>query len=291
MKHQGSTESPLAVSSPKKVKFCPPTRSSSGSCDVVSFGWSDFPVLLGHAEWDAFPLHVGQSHSPFGTLNELPKETLTVCPCAFHNKSPTSSIVDNSKQNNCLVHIIETSDSDEDIDVDVDNNSNDTSPRKFLENRVVTTNTIATRAQTQARITKRVHFTTVQVREHAVTLGDHPLAESYPVSLDWAHAPVRVMRVEDYEAKRVLRPLNNHYKRIPRARRMNRLERRVRLEQIMDVSPSALEDQERFRLLALQRESLLSGDSPCSDEDLVISLLSRHRSIADLGNDLLVMSL
>jgi hypothetical protein len=89
----------------------------------------------------------------------------------------------NSKQNNCLANIIETSDSEQEIDVDVD--------KELLEkNHVITTNTSTTQAQAQAqtpgRITKRVQFTIVEVREHAVTLGDHPLTESYPISLDWA---------------------------------------------------------------------------------------------------------
>jgi hypothetical protein len=290
MKHQGSTGSPSAIPSPKKMKFCPPT-SSSGSSDVVSFGWNDFPVLLGHNGWDAFPLHVHVGQSPsFDTHEESPKKTLAVCHCAFH-KSPTSAIVDNSMQNNCLAHIIETSDSEEDIDVDVDKNPTDTAPSsKLLKNQVFTTNTSTT--QTQARITKRVQFTIIEVREHAVTLGDHPLAESYPISLDWAHAPVQVMRVDDYEAKRVVRPLN-HYNRSPRARRMTRLERRVRLEQVMEVSPSALEDQEGFRCLAMQRQrsSVLTGDSPSLDSDLVNSLLNSHPSVANLGDDLLEMSL
>lgn len=277
MKHQGSTKSPLNVPSLKKMKFGPPT-SSSGSSDVVSFGWGDFPVLLGHSGWSEFPLqghHASQSPSPstFAAHDELPKQTLAVCPCAFHN-DPISTVVDNSKQNNCLANIIETSDSDDDIDIDVDDNSIDAA-----ENLVVTTNpsTTQTQAQTQSRVTKRVQFTVVHVREHAVTLGDHPLAESYPISLDWAHAPVQVMRLDDFEAKKegLLRPLDVRYIRSPRARRMTRLERRVRLERIMEVSPSTLDDKEEFRRLALRRENscLLAGNSPCSDPDLVNDLL------------------
>jgi hypothetical protein len=280
MKHQVSTTSLLTLQSPKKMKFCPP-KPPSGSCDVISFGWNDFPVLLGHSGWSEFPLHVHASQSPsFAAYEESPKQTLEVCPCVFH-KSPTSSaVVDNSKHNACLANIIETSDSEEDIDVDVDIKSKD--------NQVVTT-----QAQTRARKSKRVHFTIVQVREHAVTLGDHPLAESYPISLDWAHAPVKAMRVDDYEAKRVSRPLNGRYNRPPRARRMTRLERRVRLEQIMEVSPSALEHQEGFRRLALRRErsSLLAGDSPCSDADIVKSLLSSNPIVTNLIDDLIEMSL
>jgi hypothetical protein len=283
MIHQGRTESLLAVPFPKKMKLCPPASFSSGDCDVVSFGWGDFPVLLGHSGWDDFPLPLGQSpsspRSSVCTHDESIEQTLVVCPCAFH-KSPTSAVVDNSKQDNFLAHIIERSDSDEDIDVDVDNNSTDMAPNNLIENQVST----ITQGQTQARITKRVQFTTVQVREHAVTLGDHPLVESYPICLDWAHAPVQVMRVDDCEAKRSLRPLYDRYNR-PRARRMTPLERRVRLEQIMGVTPSALEGQEEVRCLELQRESCFLN---CSDEDLVNKLLS---TVANLGDDLLEMSL
>jgi hypothetical protein len=285
MKHQVSTTSLLTLQSPKKMKFCPP-NPPSGSCDVISFGWDDFPVLLGHSGWSEFPLHVHASQSPsFAAYEESPKQTLEVCPCASHKSPNSSAVVDNSKQNNCVANIIETSDSEEDIDVDVDN--------KSKENQAVTNNTSTSQAQTRARKSKRVHFTIVQVRVHAVTLGDHPLAESYPISLDWAHAPVQAMRVDDYEAKRVSRPLNGRYNRPPRARRMTRLERRVRLEQIMEVSPSALEHQEGFRRLALRRErsSLLAGDSPCSDSDMVNSLLSSHPIVANLIDDLIEMSL
>jgi hypothetical protein len=287
MKHQACTKSLLAVPSPKKIKFCPP-KPSSGSRDVVcSFGWDDFPVLLGHSGWSEFPLHVHAGQSPsFYAYEESPKQTLAVCPCASR-KSPTFAVLDNSKEHNCFANIIETSDSEEEIDVEVDN--------ELLENEVISTNTRTTQAQAQrpARITKGVQFTTVQVREHAVTLGDHPLADSYPISLDWAHAPVQVMRVDDYEAKRVMRPLNGRCNIPPRARRMTRLERRVRLEQIMQVSPSALEHQESFRRLALRREksSLLAGDSPCSDQDLVNSLWSSQPFVANLIDDLLDMSL
>jgi hypothetical protein len=288
MKHQGSTKSLLTLPSPKKTKFCAP-KSSSGSCDVVSFGWNDFPVLLGHSGWSEFPLHVHASQSPsFAASDESPKQTMEVCPCALY-KSPTSSaVVDNPKQNNCVANIIETSDSEEDdidVDVDVDN--------KLQENRIVTQNTSTSQARRQARKSKRVQFTIVQVREHAVTLGDHPLAESYPISLDWAHAPVQAMRVDDYEANRVSRPLNGRYNRPPRARRMTRLERRVRLEQIMEVSPSALEHQEEFRRLMLRRErsSFSGGGSPFSDTDIVNSLLSGHPIVTNLIDDLLDMSL
>jgi hypothetical protein len=278
MKHPGSTESPFVVPCTKKVKLCPPRE------DVVSFGWGDFPVLLGHSGWDAFPLPVaGPSSSPQSTtwgIREAPKQQpQAVCPCLFHG---CQASVD-SKQN-CLPNVIETSDSDDDVDVDVDNDSTDMGLRKSLQIHVV--------VSAEQRITKRVRwvqFSTVQVREHAVTLGDHPLAESYPLSLDWAHAAVKETSVEDYEAKRVLlHPflLANGL----RARRTTPLERRLRLEEFTEESLSSMADQEDLRRLEAQRESLLdhpatllTPDPPCVDADFVNLLVSRL--------DLLEMSL
>jgi len=48
-----------------------------------------------------------------------------------------------------------------------------------------------------------VSFSNVQIREHAIIVGDHPCAESLPLSLDWAHtAEPKVVNLDAYEAMR-----------------------------------------------------------------------------------------
>lgn len=50
---------------------------------------------------------------------------------------------------------------------------------------------------------KSVSFSNVQIREHAVIVGDHPCAESLALSLDWAHtAEPKVVNLDTYEAMR-----------------------------------------------------------------------------------------
>jgi hypothetical protein len=48
-----------------------------------------------------------------------------------------------------------------------------------------------------------IRFSTVEIREFAVTVGDHPHArDSCPITLDWQHAATYSMPLDDYENKR-----------------------------------------------------------------------------------------
>ena len=107
---------------------------------------------------------------------------------------------------------------------------------------------------------KRVRFSTVQVREYALTLGDHPQPEAYPVSLDWKHADDFVVQVDQYRQNSPASPGTIH---------MTRLERRQRLAAIMGLAPIELTIQEERRQSRERELELLScpfGDD-CDDED------------------------
>jgi hypothetical protein len=46
---------------------------------------------------------------------------------------------------------------------------------------------------------RSVTFGNVQVREHSVTLGDHPLCDNFPLTLDWAHTEMKEYDLDWYE--------------------------------------------------------------------------------------------
>lgn len=46
---------------------------------------------------------------------------------------------------------------------------------------------------------RRVRFSTVEVREHEILLGDHPWCSDYPLSIGWGHLPIRTLNIEDVE--------------------------------------------------------------------------------------------
>lgn len=47
---------------------------------------------------------------------------------------------------------------------------------------------------------RRVQFSSVETRFYSITLGDHPLASMYPLSLDWAYTSAQAQTIEDHEA-------------------------------------------------------------------------------------------
>ncbi len=53
----------------------------------------------------------------------------------------------------------------------------------------------------------KLKFPTVQVREYAAMLGDHPYCDMYPLSLDWKYVQVLTTTTDDFE--------ENHRRRIP----------------------------------------------------------------------------
>lgn len=72
---------------------------------------------------------------------------------------------------------------------------------------------------------RRVRFSTVEVREYNLTIGDHPSPDSYPLSLDWDHTVSASIPVDQY----VTRSCN----------RLNSMARKIR---IALVSGQSLQD-------------------------------------------------
>ena len=62
----------------------------------------------------------------------------------------------------------------------------------------------------QSNMTRRTHsvvrFSVVNIREYALTLGDHPMCERFSMSLDWSHTPVRQVPLHEYERRSHRRP-------------------------------------------------------------------------------------
>jgi len=123
--------------------------------------------------------------------------------------------------------------------------------------------TATTTSQEQEPRRKRVTFSTVEIREYNLQLGDHPFCEDgLPLTLDWDYNPeTTFLDVGQYESG--LRP-----------RRLTYAERRLRLgslEVIADAgtpSPPAPDD-ESFTLEELEYldfcDDLLEDDSPPVD--------------------------
>jgi hypothetical protein len=57
--------------------------------------------------------------------------------------------------------------------------------------------------------TKKVRFSTIEVRQYAVILGDYQSC-SYPICLDWGHTKSYILIIDDYDMKisSAPRPLN-----------------------------------------------------------------------------------
>mmetsp|Transcript_29105 Transcript_29105/g.79893 ORF Transcript_29105/g.79893 Transcript_29105/m.79893 type:complete len:243 (-) Transcript_29105:42-770(-) len=101
---------------------------------------------------------------------------------------------------------------------------------------------------------RSIRFGPVQVREYAVTLGDHPLADEYPLSLDWQHGPSIRYDLDDFE---------HHYRRTStcflrgarnagrQPQRLSPVDRRLRLAAVKGESMLHLcqQEAERRRML------------------------------------------
>jgi hypothetical protein len=105
---------------------------------------------------------------------------------------------------------------------------------------------------------KRVRFSTVNVREYALTLGDHPQADAYPVSLDWQHSDDVIVSVDAYRQVSPNSPGKLH---------MTRQERRQRLALIMGVAAIELTIQEEKRQSRERELELLSCPFGMEDDD------------------------
>lgn len=107
---------------------------------------------------------------------------------------------------------------------------------------------------------RQVRFNAVQVREHALIIGDHPWPDEYPLSLDWKHTSPMHYDVDEYEL---------HYRKTttcfvrsssPQAcppQRLSPADRRLRLAAVNGESISELCQQETDR-----RRKQLKGSLP-----------------------------
>jgi hypothetical protein len=123
-----------------------------------------------------------------------------------------------------------------------------------------------TRSRADAR---SVGFSTVTIREYSITLGDHPLCEMYPITLDWEFTSLDDVSVDDFESnyRRNLpketeqSPIRNKLissgtgsRRGIKARRLTVSERMSLLIESTGLSSQQLFQQERRRQLVVQEE-------------------------------------
>lgn len=106
-----------------------------------------------------------------------------------------------------------------------------------------------------SRSERRVQFAKVQVREYALTLGDHPWCENgFPLSLDWKFAQQQDVNIDDYEHERLSGAESDRS-----ARKLDVWERRNLLRRVSGFSTSELNGMERMRMLQQQREFMVSS--------------------------------
>jgi hypothetical protein len=98
----------------------------------------------------------------------------------------------------------------------------------------------------------RVQFSTIEVREYAVAIGDHPMVDMYPITLDWPFIESEPQSIDDYESSRVSPATLN--RRGIKAPRLTATERMARLANVTGCSNQELFQQERKRQLTVQEE-------------------------------------
>ena len=92
--------------------------------------------------------------------------------------------------------------------------------------------------------TRRVQFSTIEIREYNLTIGDHPLTESYPLSLDWDYyTTTSNVPVEAYET----RPCH----------RLNATARKIRIALVSSQSLNDLTLQEAKRVTDLTEADMI----------------------------------
>mmetsp|Transcript_4347 Transcript_4347/g.5709 ORF Transcript_4347/g.5709 Transcript_4347/m.5709 type:complete len:234 (+) Transcript_4347:167-868(+) len=99
-----------------------------------------------------------------------------------------------------------------------------------------------------------LRFSVVCVQEHALILGDHPMSDEYPLSLDWKHDSPIEYDIDEYEHHYSKSTTN--YGSTPR--RMTAADRRLRLAAVNGESISQVYEEEKRR-----RRQLLQG-SQCA---------------------------
>lgn len=96
---------------------------------------------------------------------------------------------------------------------------------------------------------------TVQVQEYAVGLGDHPCADSFPLSLDWAHTPAQSVNIDQYESNF-------------RAQRLTSTERVARISAVTGMSWIEIAQLEYSRVQREEEETVFEDVSFDQDDDV-----------------------
>ena len=100
----------------------------------------------------------------------------------------------------------------------------------------------------------RVRFSSVQVREHSIMIGNHPCCrDSLPISLDWVHSDDLCFDIEDFEYSRNMAGGRGPRGNLPR---MDFWSRRVRLQTVAGMSERDFIREEQRRRQEAEREAM-----------------------------------
>jgi len=206
---------------------------------IVSFGWADFPVVVDRDDLFA------EAYHEIRTLPEKNKKS-----------SFTSQHFREEEEDEDTPSLVESDDSD-----DIPSSSVIAS---------VDADAIAM-SLTATSSSSSVQFSTIHIQEYAQVLGDHPMPDSFPLSLDWQHAQERIQSVDEFEAQRQPRPAGFHM-----PRRLPALERRYRLEIVTGLSSTELNEQDDYRQKRLQQEGYRPSDVTWKHAGYVHQLKQSH---------------
>lgn len=97
---------------------------------------------------------------------------------------------------------------------------------------------------------RRVRFSHIERREYSITLGDHPLTDQLPLSLDWEHTATQMFNLDEVES------IKREKGGTDEPKRMSLVERRLRLLRVTGLKPVRLLMLEREREKTLREEEL-----------------------------------
>ena len=113
---------------------------------------------------------------------------------------------------------------------------------------------------------KKVQFITVQVREHALTVGEHDWCDGrLPLSLDWRHARSNVYHVDYYES------LRDRKGRLPKGqlRKLDYYQRQQRLRRVSGYTTHELEVLEQQAAQRFQQQQKQQRGSDNQQQNLL----------------------
>jgi hypothetical protein len=208
-----------------------------GSQQIVSFGWGDFPLIESPPDMFIYtnnrPEEDGeQSHKALNKRKYLPViqvggSIITIEPSAklmafgwadfpCVDYSDDSFLTTLPSLSSDFVHLFERPDL-----VQLNNSSDESSDE---EERLYLPNSAKTSVSHQYRPQKVVFSKTMEIREYALTIGDHPYTPRFCLTLDWEHISTSTVALPDEYAR---------YNR--RLRRLSERERRERLAFISEM--------------------------------------------------------